>query len=357
VTPSTEQQFLDLVSGASRGPTSAALRAALWAAAQPYSVAVGARNAFYDRRLLSTQRLPRPTISVGNLTTGGTGKTPFVCWLVRALQSLARRPAVLTRGYKSSGKFSDEQSLIARLCPGTTVIANPDRVRGSAAALANDPSLDLFILDDALQHRRVARDLDIVLISAVSPWGHGHLLPRGLLREPPSSLLRAGAIILTHCSEVDSSVITTIESQARRYNPACPIFRADHAITSLYSVNSGAEIPIADLAGKKYFAACGIGQPQSFLTNLQSHATHCVGHRFFPDHHHFTQNDVTQLRNEAAGAFAELIVVTEKDWTKISSLDATAAPGIPFFAARLQFRLRPADEKPLLDLILRSVTQ
>ncbi|MGA2233051.1 MAG: tetraacyldisaccharide 4'-kinase, partial [Tepidisphaeraceae bacterium] len=145
--PSTEQEFLDVVSGNSRGATAAALRSMLWAAEQPFSVAVGARNAFYDRRWLPIRRLPRPTVSVGNLTTGGTGKTPFVCWLVGALQSAKRRPAVLMRGYKSNSQFSDEQALISRLCPQTTVIADPDRVRGSAAALANDPAIDLFILD------------------------------------------------------------------------------------------------------------------------------------------------------------------------------------------------------------------
>jgi tetraacyldisaccharide 4'-kinase len=352
--PSTEQEFLDLVSDNNRSATAAALRSLLWGAQQPYSVAVGARNIFYDRRWLPVHRLPRPTISVGNLTTGGTGKTPFVCWLVAALQAASRRPAVLMRGYKSNQQFSDEQALISRLCPGTTVIADPDRVRGSIAALGKDPALDLFILDDGMQHRRVWRDLDIVLISAVSPWGYGHLLPRGLLREPPSSLRRSGAVIITHCSEVDAATLAAIESTVRRYNASCPIFHADHTITSLVSSGVNAQLPLSVLSEKKYFAACGIGQPQSFLANLASHGSECAGHHFFPDHYHFTENDVAQIRRQAAQVSAEMIVVTEKDWTKLCSLPAISAAGIPIYAARLQFRLKSDEEQPLLDLVQRS---
>ena len=170
-------------------------------------------------------RLPHPTISVGNITTGGTGKTPVVRWLAERLQEQGRRPAVLMRGYRSEGGISDEQSLLQQQLPEIPVIANPDRVRGAADATQKQNDIDTFILDDGFQHRRVHRDFDLVLIDATAPFGFGHILPRGSLREPLSGLRRANALLITRSSQVDVNRLKEIEVELARHSSCADLSR------------------------------------------------------------------------------------------------------------------------------------
>jgi tetraacyldisaccharide 4'-kinase len=347
---SSEEFFLEMISGRRRGALAAAMRAALSAAEIPYRGLMRLRNGLYDRRMLPSHRLPRPAVSIGNLTTGGTGKTPLVCWLAAAAQAMGRKPAVLMRGYKSNQGSSDEQREIEQFVPGTVVIANPDRVRAAAMALEKSPEIDLFILDDAMQHRRAARDVEIVLISAVCPWGLGHVLPRGLLRESPAGLRRADAIVLTHAGEVGKQRLDEIQTTVRRYNSRSPLFLADHALVGLLSADE-VEEPMTALADKPYLVACGIGDPESFAASLARHGGVCVGRRFFPDHHHFTDADVIGLRRAAAQASAAAIIVTEKDWMKIRHLPAAQEAAGILRRAKLSIRFDASGQAKLLELI------
>jgi tetraacyldisaccharide 4'-kinase len=348
------EEMIDVLSGERQGAWPAALRMLLTVAEVPYTGIVRVRNGLYDLRILRARRLPRPTISVGNLTTGGTGKTPLVCWLATALRAEGRKPAVLMRGYKSNGGQSDEAKLIAQFVPANSVIANPDRIKGAETALQQQPETDLFLLDDSMQHRRAGRDFEIVLISAVEPWGYQHVLPRGLLREPISGLSRADAVVLTHVSEVSPFRMMAIKATVRQYNEDAPIFSADHVLTGLVTAG-GEELPLSTLAERKYFIACGIAQPVSFLQGLKNYGDECVGHQIFPDHHPFDESDVAALRQSAKDAGATTIIVTEKDWAKLGEMPSVKESEIPFWRTRLSMKFSGEGSRKLLDMVLRKI--
>jgi len=345
-----EQYWIDILSGRRLGAWPATLRACLGAAEGPFLVITQVRNWLYDRRVVPRRRLPRPVISVGNLTTGGTGKTPIVCWLAQALAAEGRKPAVLLRGYKSSGGISDEQSLIAASGTPILAVANPSRVSGAANALEKQPDTDLFILDDGLQHRRVRRDLEIVLISATEPWGMGHLLPRGLLRESISGLKRADAVVVTHSDEISAERLFVLELNIKAQNYDVPIYHAEHHLTSLAPAD-GRAIPVVELGERPYLVACGIGQPHSFVSALQKHGVHRVGRRFFDDHHRFTADDVASLRMQAVGAGGTCVIVTEKDWTKLREIPEAKGGEVPFLRAQMRIEFREKEGEQLLDLV------
>jgi tetraacyldisaccharide 4'-kinase len=351
VNGSAQQYFLDVLSGGRRGPAAAALRAALAAAEPPYAGAMRLRNFLYDRRWLPSHRLPRPAVSIGNLTTGGTGKTPLVAYLAAALRQSGHRPAILLRGYKGRDGISDEQTLLQQANSAVPVRADPDRRRGAAAALAEYPEINLFLLDDAMQHRRVRRDVEIVLINCLDPWGGGHVLPRGLLREPPEGLRRADALVLTHAGQVPAQRRHEIEAAVRKYNSIAEIFYAQHLLTGLRSEEDDTELPLSALDQQPYWVACAIGQPAAFAAALQSHGPRCLGRRFFPDHHDFTEAEVKSVLAEAAAAGASVIVVTEKDWTKLRNLPPANAGRIPFWRAQMTLDFEAGGGARLVELV------
>src|SRR5205814_1694442 len=191
------------------------------------------RNSSYSRGILRSARAARPVISVGNITTGGTGKTPVVRWLASRLRDQGKHVAILLRGYKSAGAAgSDERELLDRLLNASTsdnpviVHANPDRVAGAAETLQKHPDVDVFVLDDGFQHRRLQRDFDLVLIDATNPFGFGHVLPRGLLREPLGGLGRASALLITRCDQVAHEALGQVEQKLKWFAPAAPVLHS-----------------------------------------------------------------------------------------------------------------------------------
>jgi tetraacyldisaccharide 4'-kinase len=341
-----ESAFLDICSGRRRGAGAAFLRGALRVAEIPYSAGMGLRNSLYDLAILKATPLPHPTISVGNITTGGTGKTPIVSWLTASLSAVGRHPAILLRGYKGT----DEQTVLATANPHCVVVANPDRVAGAKLAQNQDSQIDLFILDDAMQHRRVKRNLEIVVINAREPWGYGHVLPRGLLREPLSGLKRAGAFVITHFSEIAPASLKKIETTIRKHS-AAPIFNSDHLLTGLDSANGSARVPMSALANKKYFVACGIGSPESFISLLSNFGGQLAGKRFFVDHHPFSDSDAVALKRDAEACGAEWVIVTQKDWAKLRVFDAAQS----FVTAALEIRFAGGHAQKLLELVLQRI--
>src|SRR4051812_37835557 len=230
------------MSGEDRSLRASLLRGATAAAEPFYAMVAAARNRAFDAGVRKTHRQPRATISIGNITTGGTGKTPVVRWLAQRLRESGRHVAILSRGYKAEpGKLGDEQLMLDHALNSPVeqqripIVANPDRIAGANEALRLRADTDVFLLDDGFQHRRAERDLDIVLVSATNPFGYGRVLPRGMLREPLSGLRRAGAVVITHADQVGDSDLTTIERTIRRYNPAAPIYHAVHAHAALRS--------------------------------------------------------------------------------------------------------------------------
>lgn len=330
-----QHDLLSILDGSRRGAGATLLRGGLSIIEPFYTWAISARNFLYDHAVPGARHAGRPVISVGNLTTGGTGKTPVIRWLAQALRERGLRVAILSRGYKSSPRtLGDEQRMLDAMLnppssppPPIILKADPDRGRAAAAALQEHPDIDVFLLDDGFQHRRLARDLDIVLISAACPFGHGHVLPRGLLREPVSGIRRAGALIITHVDQVDAPAVAAIEQRLAAEHPAIPIHHAAHAPVGLRTADvrygDATNRSLEDLRARRFFALCGIARPDVFERHLATLGPACVGHRWFADHHAYTPGDLSAVTQEAAASGADLLVTTEKDWVKLRGLMST----------------------------------
>lgn len=345
MTQSRDAYFRRVMDGSDRSIAAAALRVAAKCVEPIYAGMMRLRNGLYDAGIPPIHRLDRPTISVGNITTGGTGKTPMVRWLVKSLSD--QRPCVLLRGYKSTkAGMSDEQTLLA--ADGGLAIADRDRRRGADAALERHPEITVFVLDDGMQHRRAARDFELVLIHAREPFGLGCVFPRGMLREPLGGLRRADAIVITHADEANPGELAKLSAVIREHNGRAAIFHADHVIENLRSAE-GKSMPIQSLAGKRYFAFCGIGSPASFFWRLGTLGGTCVGTRAFADHHDYREQDVHLAFNEAKSAGAESVVTTEKDWVKIQRFAGEFS--VPIWRAELAVRFWEGHEAKLLGAI------
>jgi tetraacyldisaccharide 4'-kinase len=361
--------FTNVLTGSQRGPTAAALRLALATLEPFYAGFTALRNGLYSAGVLRSTRLPRPVISIGNLTAGGTGKTPMVRWLAGKLRDNGVSVAVLSRGYKSAaGQLGDEQLMLDRLlnAPALQPVvlkANPNRIAAAEAVLRDEPETRAFLLDDGFQHRRVARDLDIVLLNAADPFGCNHVLPRGLLREPVGGLRRAGAVVITHAGRVSESSLLAIEQRVRRFNQTAPIYRAVHAHTGLRTAGASAALApdrrLEDLRGRRFFAFSGIGSPALLHQQLESiskmHSATYVGSRWFADHHAYTDADLAQLQAQAAASKADLLLTTEKDWVKVVQLPSAAASKAEMWRIDVEMRLLDDGATRLFQQVMDAV--
>jgi tetraacyldisaccharide 4'-kinase len=342
------EYFRTVMSGADRGLGASALRAGAFVIEPFYATGMRVRNRLFDAGLKRTQSLGRPTISVGNLTAGGTGKTPLGRWLADRLRSQGRHVAILARGYRSVGSEpGDEQRMLdaALNADGLArieLIANPDRTKAASMALARNAGIDVFILDDAFQHRRVRRDLDVVLISAPEPFGFDHVLPRGLLREPLTALKRAGAVVLTHCDQVSAADLDALERRVRAYHADVPVYRAVHAHVGLKEA-AGERRPMDLLAHQPFYAFAGIGAPELFDSQLKQWGGMYRGHRWLADHFQYDAETVNDLRSAARMAGAEALVTTEKDWVKLAGISSEAG-ALPIWRIEMALQFLDDDE-------------
>jgi tetraacyldisaccharide 4'-kinase len=307
------------------GAWAAPLRGALRLVALPYAAVIRYRNAHYDR-VGPEVTLPVPVVSVGNITVGGTGKTPMVVELVKRLERNGHSPAVVSRGYKSiDGEPNDEELLIRSRCPGVVYVADPDRATGAENAIRHSGA-DVIVLDDAFQHRRLARDLDMVLIDATCPFGHGHVLPRGLLREPIESLRRADVIVVTRCDQVAQGELERIRLRIQQLHTDVPLIESSHRVTSIERLDG---TPVEEsVDGKRAVVFAGIGHPRGFLTTVRSLGFEVVGTRWWPDHHRYTTRDIDGLRRTGRFPPHEVLVTTEKDAVKLRRLTGMPQAGL-----------------------------
>jgi len=288
-----------------------------------FGAAALARRALYDRHWLPRTRLIVPVVSVGNITTGGTGKTPLCAWVVEELQRRGFRPGLLSRGYGARpGEPNEEAQLLERLCPGVPHVQDADRARGGMQ-LVRAHGVDAIVLDDGFQHRRLARDIDLVLIDVTRPWGLAGeadaepvraLLPRGLLREPPSSLRRADAIVITRCESVPLADVEALERVLGDVAPGRPLVRA-RMRPRAWRDERGNETPLESLAGRDVDAISALGNPAAFETSLGSTGARVVEHRVFPDHHLYATDDVRDLPGPG-----RVLVTSAKDAVKLAPL-------------------------------------
>ncbi len=304
-----------VIAGQNCSPGAKVLRGLLAAASLPYAAAVSIRNLLYQWKILPSCAVSVPVISIGNITTGGTGKTPLVIWLCRYLSQKGLRVAILTRGYKTNaGEVSDEPALLAKSCPGVQVIVNPDRVAGAQKAIDHF-HCEVLVLDDGFQHRRLQRDVNILAVDATCPFGYGKMLPAGLLREPFSGIRRADAVIITRFDQATADQIGAIEKTISGIAGPIPIALASHRLTHLVNQN-GQTVSLKSLQDKKLYVYCGIGNPQAFVNCLEETGLKVVGTHFFNDHHVFTKQDAKLITEQAIQSGADLAVCTQKDWVK-----------------------------------------
>ncbi len=310
--------YRNIISGQDRRPAATVARVLLAGISLPYNAAVRIRNGLYRCGILRTHGVPVPVISIGNLTTGGTGKTPLVIWLCRYLCQKRLRCAILTRGYKTdAGQLSDEPALLAKNCPDVQVVIDPDRLHGARTAIGRY-ACEVLVLDDGFQHRRLARDLNILAVDATCPFGYEKLLPAGLLREPLGALKRADAVVITRFDLAGAEQIAKIEKFIGQIAGPIPIARAVHRHTHAVTP-SGQQVPLEQLRQKKLFVYCGIGNPQAFVNCLTQDGMNIIGTTFFNDHHVYTLRDIRAIALQAARCGAEMAICTQKDWVKTAA--------------------------------------
>ncbi len=346
------------------------LQALAWPASLLFGAVTRLRAWSYRKGILRTRHLDGVVISVGNLTVGGTGKTPMVIFLVERLIAGGKRVGVLTRGYRGFlGRLSrdapraqlsyhkpelvygDEVCLLLRrlpACPQFMIGVEANRyARGREL---EQQGVEWFVLDDGFQHLQLARDVDIVLLDAGDPFGGGHLLPAGRLREPKSALTRADMIVITRSSHAPA-----VETIVQRHTDA-PIFYAQTGLESISRAMGVLVTPEPDWGAKKLFAFCGIGNPAAFFEDLHRWGLQIAGTKSFRDHHYYTQRDADELERRALASGAEALVCTEKD---VFNLMHAQFQRLPVCHARISLKVADADEfmETLMSLVPKKRSQ
>jgi tetraacyldisaccharide 4'-kinase len=291
-------------------------RAGLWSLSLGYRLGVALRNQAFDRGWKKIHNAAVPVVSVGNLTVGGTGKTPCVEYVARFYRQLALQVTLLSRGYGSETGRNDEALVLEENLPDVPHLQGADRAALATLAVEELES-DILVLDDGFQHRRLYRDLDLVLIDATCPWGYGYLLPRGLLREPIGSLKRAHAVILTRCDLAAPEVVQGIRATVARIKPELPIVESTHRPAQWCNA-SQVKMPLETLKDRPIAGFCGLGNPDAFRQTLLKLGLNLVAWRTYPDHHAYSRDDIEELRAWARQLPADAAVVTtQKDLVKI----------------------------------------
>ena len=324
----------------------------LWAlapAAGIYSLAARARAGLYRRRIFDVKRLPCPVISVGNLAPGGTGKTPFVIFLCRLLQEKGYGPAVVTRGYGgalegdvmvvsdgrdkklSAHEAGDEASLLAAVLPGVPVVMGTERYEAGMLAVEKFKP-GVVVLDDGYQHMSLARDLNILLLDASRPFGNGFTLPAGYLREPKNAVKRADLVVLTRAEDIPGASAAAV----KMFAPSAPVITAAHRPGRLYRLDDNSTLPLATLSETPLLAVSSIAAPASFTLILQKLNAKIAGVASYPDHHRYTDRDVSKIKELMTESGARAAVTTEKDAVKLAAL---GLEGIEVLVLRVELEI------------------
>lgn len=321
----TAAGFRDLVSGRRRGLGASLLRGTLRLGEVGYAAAMRIRNRRYDRGRAPSHKIDVPVVCVGNLTLGGTGKTPVVEWIARWFRERNVRVSIVSRGYGvEQGSRNDEALELEQKLPDVPHLQHADRVEGARTAIEEFES-QVILLDDGFQHRRLTRDLDVVLLDALEPFGYGHVFPRGLLREPLGGLRRAGIVLLSRADLVDELERRRIHDVVKRYNAAAAWCEVRHAPRTLLN-SVGVEQPLDNLRGQRVVGFCGLGNPDGFRRTLAALGCDVVAFEEFPDHHTYQRSDLDRLADLAQRYDAATIVCTHKDLVKLQVDELCSRP-------------------------------
>ena len=360
-----EQFAIDVIMGRREGTLAALFGAFLQLCSYLFSGIVQLRLWLYRNRILRDQPLGCLVVVVGNLTVGGTGKTPVVEMFAKALRDRGRKVAILSRGYKSkappfwkkwwfalnhtepepprivsdgqqvlldSEVAGDEPFMLARNLPGVVVLVDKDRVKAGAFAIKRF-GCDTLVLDDGFQYLPLKGRLNLLLVDKTNPFGNGHLLPRGILREPVKHLSRASYVFLTKSKGVRD---VELEAMIQKFNPTAEIIECAHKPQYLQRIDTGERLPLAALAGRKIGALSGIAAPESFEAFLRETGAKLIYTRRFLDHYRFTHEDLASVFDEAEEAGVEIMVTTEKDAVRI---EASEKFPMPCYYLRLEIEI------------------
>lgn len=352
-----QRDITELISGRSRGVGPSFKRFVLWWASMYYLLGVLARLLFYRLGVLGRHAVGKPVVCVGNLTAGGTGKTPCVAAVVNLLKR--HRPAIVSRGYRADAGGNDELRVLKELCPDTPHVQNKDRVAGARKAIADGAGV--VVLDDGFSHLRLRRDLDIVLVDSLNPYGYGFLLPRGLQREPRFSLRRAHVIVLTRADVVDAQRLRDLEDSVRCTGFRGPVLHAAHVPAKVVDLQSGEEHAPRWLKDKQVTPFCGIGNPEGFERTLRALGAKVTPLGALPLGDHAALNEQAWSRQiipflrASMESGSQLGICTQKDAVKMRQGKLPDA-GIPVYELRVDFKfLRGEDElKKQLDALFEG---
>lgn len=315
------------------------LRLALWPLSSLYGGITQVRARLYENGILQAKKLQRPVISVGNLTVGGTGKTPMVIWLADRLLAEGKRVGILSRGYKGSGGTSDEIELIRfRLRERALFGVGANRYEQGKEL---EPNVDVFLLDDGFQHLQLARDVNILLIDAAQPLAKQTMLPTGRLREPISAMTRADMLVFTRTETVPGT--TAAVDRFQEY----PVFSAATRLLGFRRLGDQAELlRTEDIGAGPFYAFCGIGNPFAFFQDLKNWEIPLADHCEFPDHHRYDVQDAAELQAAARSAGAKALLTTEKDAQNLAGINFA---DFPVFTGVIDLQI--AKEAALLELV------
>ena len=311
------ESFRRLVDGRATGLVATLGRTGLSAIEIPYEALVRLRNYGYDHSIFTVKKASAPVISVGNLTLGGTGKTPLVAWLAHWFAQHNKKPAIISRGYKAkTGQLSDEAAELKILLPTVPHYANKQRIIAAGEAVTKGS--DVLLLDDGFQHRQISRDLNLITIDATDPFGCNRIFPRGLLREPLWGLKRADALVLTRTDQVSIKTRSEIQEQCFQFvgSHDKPWIETEHRPSNLRLVD-GTTQPLKTLQDKRILSLSAIGNPAAFHRTLTTLGHEPVATLTFPDHHTYTTDDIHRISEETESVGAEIIVTTLKDLVKL----------------------------------------
>ncbi|MEK6738172.1 MAG: tetraacyldisaccharide 4'-kinase [Planctomycetota bacterium] len=339
------EYYLKIVAEGQADFCSKSIQSALYPFSKIYGFAVKTRIFFYRKGVLKATRLPVPVISVGNITLGGTGKTPFIEYIARYLDEKGKKSAILSRGYAAAiwqkggdtapGACNDEYLVFQENIPYVRNLLNKDRVAAGREAI-RDFQAECLLLDDGFQHLRLARDLDIVIIDALNPFGYDYLTPRGMLREPLEALKRADLIALTHVDQCSLGAVERIIDRLRKIAGHIPVVKTIHQPVCL-ETQLGSRLNVHGLEGKGVFAFCAIGNPMSLRKSIENLGAKVLGFRTFPDHHAYSLNDLKKLDEESQRLMPDAIITTQKDKVKIKNDDV--AWGFPLWTLKMEIRI------------------
>ncbi len=308
-----------------------------------YGAGVAFWRVLYEKGVLPRKRLPFPVISVGNLTWGGTGKTPLVEYLVRRVVERGRTPLVLTRGYG----LDEVEQLRARI-PGVRVGVGKERYK-VARGMSRRERIDVAILDDGFQHLKIMRDIEIVTINVLNPFGNGKLFPRGILREPRETLKRAAVIVLTHVNLLEAKELDKVREEIKRFAPNAFLVETYLEPLFFYRAKQGSRVGLDRLGNRRVATFSAIGSPRSFQLLLSRLGIKPVRNFEFCDHHRFSKDELQEIREVSQKAEVDEIITTEKDFYRAPQ-EITDILNPLVLAARVQIR---TGEEVLTDRVFR----